>query len=117
MQPPDDEPVRISIDGILDLHAFAPKDIASVVEEYLQECLKKGIFEVRIIHGKGRGILGAAGPVGIPGIECGMQDRVAGVVEHALSCSSLGPVDEAGSGVELAVDLEVPAGRSTTLLG
>jgi len=57
MQPPDDEPVRISIDGILDLHAFAPRDTTSVVEEYLRECLKKGIFEVRIIHGKGRGVL------------------------------------------------------------
>ena len=50
--------VQIPIDGVLDLHAFAPRDMASVVEEYLRVCLKKGIYEVKIIHGKGRGVLG-----------------------------------------------------------
>ena len=49
--------VRIPIDGQLDLHMFAPKDAASVVEEYLQACLEKGIRDVHIIHGKGRGVL------------------------------------------------------------
>jgi DNA-nicking Smr family endonuclease len=53
----DTEPVRIAIDGILDLHAFAPKDAASVVDEYLRACLDRGIDEVRIIHGKGKGVL------------------------------------------------------------
>lgn len=53
----DSEPVQIPIDGILDLHAFAPKDASSVVVEYLRECLEKGIYEVKIIHGKGRGVL------------------------------------------------------------
>lgn len=57
MSKTDTEPVRIPIDGILDLHAFAPKDAASVVDEYLLACLEKGIYEVRIIHGKGKGIL------------------------------------------------------------
>lgn len=51
------EPVRIPIDGVLDLHAFSPKDAASVVKEYLRACLKEDIYEVRIIHGKGRGVL------------------------------------------------------------
>ena len=50
-------PVSIPIDGILDLHAFSPKDVSSVVQEYLRACRKKGIFEVRIIHGKGKGVL------------------------------------------------------------
>ena len=50
-------PVSIPIDGILDLHAFSPKDVSSVVQEYLRACRKKGIFEVRIIHGKGIGNL------------------------------------------------------------
>ena len=50
-------PVSIPIDGILDLHAFSPKDVSSVVQEYLRACQKKGIFEVRIIHGKGKGVL------------------------------------------------------------
>ncbi len=52
-----DGPVRIPIDGILDLHTFSPKDVSSVVEEYLRVCLNKGIYEVRIIHGKGKGVL------------------------------------------------------------
>lgn len=49
--------VRISIDGILDLHLFQPRDAASVVDEYLRACLEKGIHDVRIIHGKGKGVL------------------------------------------------------------
>jgi DNA-nicking Smr family endonuclease len=51
------EPVRIPIDGVLDLHAFLPKDAASVVDEYLRVCWDTGIYEVRIIHGKGKGVL------------------------------------------------------------
>ncbi len=54
---PYPEPVKIQIDGNLDLHAFAPKDVVSVVDEYLTACLESGILELRIIHGKGRGIL------------------------------------------------------------
>ena len=53
----DPEPVQIPVDGILDLHMFSPRDAASVVDEYLQACLEKGIHEVRIIHGKGKGAL------------------------------------------------------------
>ena len=49
--------VEYPIDGSLDLHMFAPKDVPSVVEEYLAECLKRGIFDVKIVHGKGRGAL------------------------------------------------------------
>lgn len=49
--------INLPIDGILDLHTFRPEDVASVVDEYLRECLQKGIYEVRIIHGKGRGVL------------------------------------------------------------
>ena len=36
---------------------FSPKDAASVVDEYIGGCLEKGIYEVRIIHGKGKGVL------------------------------------------------------------
>jgi len=49
--------VEIPIDGILDLHTFSPKDVPSVVDEYLRECRKLGIRDVRIIHGKGKGVL------------------------------------------------------------
>lgn len=49
------EPFEITIDGILDLHAFNPKDLKSLVPEYISACLEKNIFEVRLIHGKGIG--------------------------------------------------------------
>ena len=51
------EEIEYPIDGVLDLHMFAPKDAASVVREYLRACREKGIYEVRIIHGKGTGVL------------------------------------------------------------
>ncbi len=49
--------IHIPIDGVLDLHTFSPRDAGSVVEEYLDACRKKGILDVRIIHGKGKGVL------------------------------------------------------------
>ena len=49
--------IYLPIDGELDLHTFAPKDASSVVKEYIWACLEKGIYEVRIIHGKGKGVL------------------------------------------------------------
>jgi DNA-nicking Smr family endonuclease len=54
---PDDDVIHIPIDGVLDLHTFNPKEVASVVDEYLSACLEKDIHEVRIIHGKGKGVL------------------------------------------------------------
>lgn len=53
----DDQPVEIPLDGILDLHAFSPKDIGSLVPDYLELCHSVGIYQVRIIHGKGVGHL------------------------------------------------------------
>jgi len=49
--------VKLPIDGSLDLHTFNPKEISSLIPEYIEECLEAGILEVRIIHGKGKGIL------------------------------------------------------------
>jgi DNA-nicking Smr family endonuclease len=51
------ETVEIPIDGCIDLHTFRPRDAADVVEEYIRACREKGIFEVRVIHGKGKGEL------------------------------------------------------------
>jgi len=53
----EDDPVRILIDGVLDLHTFSPKDVKDLVPEYLRECRSQGIYHVRIIHGKGTGTL------------------------------------------------------------
>ncbi|UCD72446.1 MAG: Smr/MutS family protein [Syntrophobacterales bacterium] len=48
-------PIRIPIKDSIDLHTFSPGEIPSLLEEYLEECIKAGIYEVRIIHGKGMG--------------------------------------------------------------
>lgn len=53
---PVDEPVRIPIEDSLDLHPFLPGETASVVEEYLREAAERGFPEVRLIHGRGRGV-------------------------------------------------------------
>ena len=49
-------PHRIPIENALDLHAFAPRDIKSVVEEYVTAAHEAGLREVRLIHGRGRGV-------------------------------------------------------------
>jgi DNA-nicking Smr family endonuclease len=51
-----DEPVPIPIEDALDLHTFAPRDVGSVVEDYLGEAHARGFAEVRLIHGKGIGV-------------------------------------------------------------
>ena len=53
----DDEPIEMPIDGVLDLHTFSPKDVKALVPDYLEECHRRGIFQVRVIHGKGTGTL------------------------------------------------------------
>ena len=50
------EPIQIPIEDVLDLHTFRPQDIADLLENYFDECIKAGIFLVRVIHGKGKGI-------------------------------------------------------------
>jgi len=55
--PYDDEPVELAIDGTLDLHAFHPRDLGDLVPGYLEACRRKGIYQVRIVHGKGTGEL------------------------------------------------------------
>jgi DNA-nicking Smr family endonuclease len=52
-----EEPTVIPIDGTLDLHTFSPRELPELLDDYLEACREKGIFEVRIIHGKGKGIL------------------------------------------------------------
>ena len=51
------EPVEYPVNGVLDLHQFQPGDVKELVPDYLQLCRENGIYEVRIIHGKGTGTL------------------------------------------------------------
>ncbi|MBF0121132.1 MAG: Smr/MutS family protein [Desulfobacterales bacterium] len=51
------ETIILPIEDELDLHTFQPKEIPELLEDYISECIKTGIFSVRLIHGKGTGIL------------------------------------------------------------
>ena len=52
----DDDPVEIPIEGAIDLHTFAPRDVVSVVDDYLRAAQEAGFSEVRLIHGRGKGV-------------------------------------------------------------
>jgi len=51
------KPVRIPIDGNLDLHLFNPREVPDLLDDYFEECARSGLYEVRVIHGKGSGVL------------------------------------------------------------
>lgn len=53
---PFDEPVVVPVEDHIDLHSFSPRDVPYVVEAYLEEAAAAGFFEVRIVHGRGKGI-------------------------------------------------------------
>ncbi len=50
-----EEPIPLPIEDALDLHTFALRDIPGVVADYLEECRRLGLTEVRLIHGRGTG--------------------------------------------------------------
>jgi dsDNA-specific endonuclease/ATPase MutS2 len=51
-----DDPVPLPIEDFIDLHTFRPRDVKGVVEAYIEEAHQAGYSEVRLIHGRGRGI-------------------------------------------------------------
>jgi DNA-nicking Smr family endonuclease len=51
-----DEPVRIPVTGVFDLHSVPPRDVRPVVEEYLAEARRLGLTALRIVHGRGMGV-------------------------------------------------------------
>ena len=52
----DEEPVRIPITDVFDLHAVPARDVPAIVEEYLEEAHRMGFRALRIIHGRGIGV-------------------------------------------------------------
>jgi dsDNA-specific endonuclease/ATPase MutS2 len=53
---PEQEPIRIPITDVFDLHTIPPRDVKPVVEEYLREAHRLGFKALRIIHGRGIGV-------------------------------------------------------------
>ena len=80
--------VKLTIEDVLDLHTFRPKDIPDLLEDYFTECIKAGIYAVRIIHGKGKGI---------------QKRRVQGLLERNTLVTSFkeAPPDAGGWGATL----------------
>jgi dsDNA-specific endonuclease/ATPase MutS2 len=58
--PGEPPPHRVPVEESIDLHVFSPRDVVSVVEEYLEAAAQKRYREVRLIHGKGTGVQRAA---------------------------------------------------------
>jgi dsDNA-specific endonuclease/ATPase MutS2 len=52
----DEDPIRIPITDVFDLHSIPPRDVGPVVEEYLLEAQARGFRALRIIHGRGIGV-------------------------------------------------------------
>ena len=51
------DPISFPIGDVIDLHTFRPGEVRDLLDDYFAECAKRGIFTVRVIHGKGKGIL------------------------------------------------------------
>ena len=67
----EEQVVEVPIEDSLDLHAFHPRDVMAVVEEYLLVARQRGLREVRLIHGRGRGVQKARVQAllqGLPGV-------------------------------------------------
>ncbi len=53
----DPGPFELPIDGVLDLHAFRPAEVADLLDDWIRECAARGLRDLRVVHGKGTGAL------------------------------------------------------------
>ncbi len=56
MESTKEKVVSLPVNGVIDLHTFSTREIFSLMDEYIRECVSRGIFQIRIIHGKGKGL-------------------------------------------------------------
>ncbi len=92
-----EQPIEWPIDGVLDLHLFRPGEVKDLVPAYLEECRKREILQVRVIHGKGTGAL---------------RETVHGILKRTPGIRSFGlaPATAGGWGATV-VQLEASATR------
>lgn len=88
------EVVQLEINGELDLHTFNPAEVKDLIPDYVRECHARGIYALRIVHGKGKGTL---------------RRTVHGALERLTEVASyrLAPAERGGWGATL-VDLKPP---------
>ena len=88
------EPIIMPIEDVLDLHTFRPQDVPDLLDDYLTACRDARLFSVRVVHGKGRGIL---------------KQRVRAVLKrHPLVASIVEAPPEAGGWGATIVELKRP---------
>ncbi len=93
---PFPEPVKIPVEDAIDLHYFRPAEVAEVVDAYLEAAVEAGFREVRLIHGRGKGV---------------QRSRVQGLLarDHRVERFADGPGDRGGWGATI-VWLRQPSG-------
>ena len=86
------KPVKLPIEDILDLHTFNPNEVPDLLSDYIAACIEAKIYSIRIIHGKGQGIL---------------RDRVRSLLKkHGLVASLRNAPPEAGGWGATLVELK-----------